>query len=169
MYILIVPYFHFYPMNNVWQWHPAELGHSTPFSHSLPLYLPCGTVLLYPAGMPCCSRRTFCLQVCREFQRGACKRPEPECRFAHPPDHVVTTDEGTVTVCMDAIKSRCSRDPCRYFHPPPHLQAQLRANQGRAAQHGLVGSLTLTPSCLSLAHAHTPFLYQYYEIYDIVH
>ena len=61
MYILIVPYFHFYPMNNVWQWHPAELGHSTPFSHSLPLYLPCGTVLLYPAGMPCCSRRTFCL------------------------------------------------------------------------------------------------------------
>ncbi|XP_066960512.1 muscleblind-like protein 1 isoform X7 [Macrobrachium rosenbergii] len=78
--------------------------------------------------------RTDRLEVCREFQRGACKRPEQECRFAHPPDHVSTTDEGTVTVCMDAIKSRCSRDPCRYFHPPPHLQAQLRASQGRAAQ-----------------------------------
>ncbi|KAK8735914.1 hypothetical protein OTU49_005121 [Cherax quadricarinatus] len=77
--------------------------------------------------------RTDRLEVCREFQRGACKRPEQECRFAHPPDHVSTTDEGTVTVCMDAIKSRCSRDPCRYFHPPPHLQAQLRASQGRAA------------------------------------
>ncbi|XP_037784956.1 muscleblind-like protein 1 isoform X10 [Penaeus monodon] len=78
--------------------------------------------------------RTDRLEVCREFQRGACKRPEQECRFAHPPDHVSTTDEGTVTVCMDAIKSRCSREPCRYFHPPPHLQAQLRASQGRAAQ-----------------------------------
>nr|XP_045606981.1 muscleblind-like protein 3 isoform X4 [Procambarus clarkii] len=81
--------------------------------------------------------RTDRLEVCREFQRGACKRPEQECRFAHPPDHVSTTDEGTVTVCMDAIKSRCSRDPCRYFHPPPHLQAQLRASQGRAAQQSV--------------------------------
>ncbi|XP_071550281.1 muscleblind-like protein 1 isoform X6 [Panulirus ornatus] len=84
--------------------------------------------------------RTDRLEVCREFQRGACKRAEQECRFAHPPDHVSTTDEGTVTVCMDAIKSRCSRDPCRYFHPPPHLQAQLRASQGRAAQQPLPGS-----------------------------
>ncbi|XP_069950381.1 uncharacterized protein mbl isoform X1 [Cherax quadricarinatus] len=84
--------------------------------------------------------RTDRLEVCREFQRGACKRPEQECRFAHPPDHVSTTDEGTVTVCMDAIKSRCSRDPCRYFHPPPHLQAQLRASQGRAAHQPVPGS-----------------------------
>ncbi|XP_068222430.1 LOW QUALITY PROTEIN: muscleblind-like protein 1 [Palaemon carinicauda] len=84
--------------------------------------------------------RTDRLEVCREFQRGACKRPEQECRFAHPPDHVSTTDEGTVTVCMDAIKSRCSRDPCRYFHPPPHLQAQLRASQGRAAQQPVPGA-----------------------------
>ncbi|XP_069989368.1 muscleblind-like protein 1 isoform X3 [Penaeus vannamei] len=84
--------------------------------------------------------RTDRLEVCREFQRGACKRPEQECRFAHPPDHVSTTDEGTVTVCMDAIKSRCSREPCRYFHPPPHLQAQLRASQGRAAQQPVPGA-----------------------------
>ncbi|XP_076034860.1 uncharacterized protein LOC143021335 isoform X3 [Oratosquilla oratoria] len=84
--------------------------------------------------------RTDRLEVCREFQRGACKRAEPECRFAHPPDHVSTTDEGTVTVCMDATKSRCSRDPCRYFHPPPHLQAQLRASQGRAAQQPVPGA-----------------------------
>ncbi|RXG73290.1 Muscleblind-like protein 3 [Armadillidium vulgare] len=73
------------------------------------------------------------LEVCREFQRGACKRCEAECRFAHPPDHVGTTDEGTVTVCMDAVKGRCARDPCRYFHPPPHLQAQLRVAQARPA------------------------------------
>ncbi|ROT74659.1 putative homeotic protein female sterile-like [Penaeus vannamei] len=85
--------------------------------------------------------RTDRLEVCREFQRGACKRPEQECRFAHPPDHVSTTDEGTVTVCMDAIKSRCSREPCRYFHPPPHLQAQLRASQGRAAQQPVLTTM----------------------------
>ncbi|XP_077553690.1 muscleblind-like protein 2a, partial [Haemaphysalis longicornis] len=71
--------------------------------------------------------------VCREFQRGTCKRPETECRFGHPPEHVaVDTGDGAVTVCMDFVKGRCSRDQCRYFHPPPHLQAQLKATQSRA-------------------------------------
>ncbi|KFM70167.1 Muscleblind-like protein 3, partial [Stegodyphus mimosarum] len=37
-----------------------------------------------------------------------------------------------VTVCMDFVKGRCSRDLCRYFHPTPHLQAQLKAAQSRA-------------------------------------
>ncbi|XP_013788035.1 muscleblind-like protein 1 isoform X1 [Limulus polyphemus] len=77
--------------------------------------------------------RTDRLEVCREFQRGNCKRVETECRFAHPPEHVTTdSTEGMVTVCMDFIKGRCTRDPCRYFHPPPHLQAQLKAAQSRA-------------------------------------
>ncbi|KAH8041309.1 hypothetical protein HPB51_014590 [Rhipicephalus microplus] len=72
-------------------------------------------------------------QVCREFQRGTCKRPETECRFGHPPEHVaVDSGDGAVTVCMDFVKGRCSRDQCRYFHPPPHLQAQLKATQSRA-------------------------------------
>jgi len=72
-------------------------------------------------------------QVCREFQRGNCKRAENECRFAHPPEHA-TADaaDGMVTVCMDFVKGRCSREQCRYFHPPPHLQAQLKAAQSRA-------------------------------------
>lgn len=40
-------------------------------------------------------------QVCREYQRGACKRPEGECRFAHPPLHVQPdAGDGLVTVCM---------------------------------------------------------------------
>ncbi|XP_066143490.1 muscleblind-like protein 1 isoform X2 [Euwallacea fornicatus] len=73
------------------------------------------------------------LEVCREFQRGACKRAESECRFAHPADSVTSNEDGTVTVCMDAVKGRCNRDPCRYFHPPLHLQAQIKAAQSRAS------------------------------------
>ncbi|GFW67578.1 muscleblind-like protein 1 [Trichonephila clavipes] len=91
-----------------------------------------------------------------EYQRGNCKRPETECRFAHPPDHVtVDSAEGMVTVCMDFVKGRCSRDLCRYFHPTPHLQAQLKAAQSRAnaaaTQAAMVGHLLLHlfPSCMS--------------------
>ncbi|CAD7089130.1 unnamed protein product [Hermetia illucens] len=72
------------------------------------------------------------IEVCREFMRGACKRAESECRFAHPQESVTTHEDGSVTVCMDAVKGRCARDPCRYFHPPLHLQAQIKAAQSRA-------------------------------------
>lgn len=72
-------------------------------------------------------------KVCREFIRGACKRAESECRFAHPKDGVTQLDDGSVTVCMDAVRQKgCSRSPCRYFHPPLHLQAQIKAAQSRA-------------------------------------
>ena len=64
--------------------------------------------------------------------RKACKRAETECRFAHPADNLPRHDDGSITVCMDAVKGRCARDPCRYFHPPLHLQAQLKAAQTRA-------------------------------------
>ncbi|XP_074600023.1 splicing regulator muscleblind isoform X2 [Brevipalpus obovatus] len=76
--------------------------------------------------------RTDRLEVCREFQRGNCSRPENECRFAHPPEHVqIDPNSGLTTVCMDYIKSRCSRSQCRYFHPPCHLQSQLKSVQNR--------------------------------------
>ncbi|GFX82647.1 muscleblind-like protein 1 [Trichonephila clavipes] len=95
-------------------------------------------------------------EVCREYQRGNRKRPETECRFAHLPDHVtVDSAEDMVTVCMDFVKGRCSRDLRRYFHPTPHLQAQLKAAQSRAnaaaTQAAMVGHLLLHlfPSCLS--------------------
>ncbi|XP_059224563.1 protein muscleblind isoform X18 [Stomoxys calcitrans] len=45
------------------------------------------------------------LEVCREFVRGACKRAESECRFAHPQDTVARHDDGSITVCMDAVKA----------------------------------------------------------------
>ncbi|XP_067668892.1 muscleblind-like protein 1 isoform X6 [Haliotis asinina] len=73
------------------------------------------------------------LEVCREFQRGTCTRQPSECRFAHPPDNVtVDQSDNHVTVCMDFIKGKCTRDSCRYFHPPAHLQAQIKAAQQRA-------------------------------------
>uniref|UniRef100_A0A6Q2Z720 C3H1-type domain-containing protein n=1 Tax=Esox lucius TaxID=8010 RepID=A0A6Q2Z720_ESOLU len=73
--------------------------------------------------------------VCREFQRGNCARGETDCRFAHPCDSpMIDTSDNTVTVCMDYIKSRCSREKCKYFHPPAHLQAKIKAAQHQANQ-----------------------------------
>lgn len=46
-------------------------------------------------------------QICREFQRNNCKRPDGQCRYAHPADAATAADaEGFVTVCMDFIKGR---------------------------------------------------------------
>lgn len=74
----------------------------------------------------------FLLQVCREFQRGTCSRAMSECRYAHPADHIVVdATDNHVTVCMDFIKSKCTRDLCKYFHPPSHLQALVRAAHAR--------------------------------------
>ncbi|XP_036400701.1 muscleblind-like protein 2a isoform X9 [Megalops cyprinoides] len=79
--------------------------------------------------------RTDKLEVCREFQRGNCARGETDCRFAHPSDSpMIDTSDNTVTVCMDYIKSRCSREKCKYFHPPAHLQAKIKAAQHQANQ-----------------------------------
>ncbi|XP_072332209.1 muscleblind-like protein 2 isoform X3 [Scyliorhinus torazame] len=79
--------------------------------------------------------RTDRLEVCREFQRGNCSRGETDCRFAHPADStMVDTNDNTVTVCMDYIKGRCSREKCKYFHPPAHLQAKIKAAQHQANQ-----------------------------------
>ncbi|CAN0385444.1 unnamed protein product [Lampetra fluviatilis] len=52
--------------------------------------------------------RWLTLEVCREFQRGACTRPHADCRFAHPPAacHV---EGGRVTACFDSLKGRCAR------------------------------------------------------------
>ncbi|XP_073435141.1 muscleblind-like protein 1 isoform X9 [Dendrobates tinctorius] len=84
--------------------------------------------------------RTDRLEVCREYQRGNCNRGENECRFAHPSESaMIDANDNTVTVCMDYIKGRCSREKCKYFHPPAHLQAKIKAaqyqvNQAAAAQ-----------------------------------
>ncbi|XP_053971154.1 protein muscleblind isoform X13 [Hylaeus volcanicus] len=45
------------------------------------------------------------LEVCREFQRNKCTRPDTECKFAHPPANV-EVQSGRVTACYDSIKVR---------------------------------------------------------------
>lgn len=43
------------------------------------------------------------LEVCREFQRNKCSRPDSECKFAHPPNNV-EVQNGRVIACYDSIK-----------------------------------------------------------------
>ncbi|XP_050675551.1 protein muscleblind isoform X2 [Leptidea sinapis] len=88
------------------------------------------------------------LEVCREYQRNKCSRPDNECKFAHPPT-TVEVQNGRVTACYDSIKGRCNREkpPCKYFHPPQHLKDQLLIN-GRnhlALKNALMQQMGLTP------------------------
>ncbi|XP_072156165.1 protein muscleblind isoform X11 [Bemisia tabaci] len=59
------------------------------------------------------------LEVCREFQRNKCTRPDTECKFAHPPTNVEVLN-GRVTACYDSIKVCFS-----YSFPTPSLQMNL--------------------------------------------
>ncbi|XP_043926460.1 muscleblind-like protein 1 isoform X3 [Protopterus annectens] len=98
--------------------------------------------------------RTDRLEVCREYQRGNCNRGENDCRFAHPADStMIDNNDNTVTVCMDYIKGRCSRDKCKYFHPPAHLQAKIKAaqyqvNQAAAAQAAATAAVMGIPQAV---------------------
>ncbi|XP_073435135.1 muscleblind-like protein 1 isoform X3 [Dendrobates tinctorius] len=67
------------------------------------------------------------LEVCREFQRGTCSRPDTECKFAHP-SKSCQVENGRVIACFDSLKGRCSRENCKYLHPPAHLKTQLEIN-----------------------------------------
>uniref|UniRef100_A0A3Q3BEK1 Muscleblind-like splicing regulator 1 n=1 Tax=Kryptolebias marmoratus TaxID=37003 RepID=A0A3Q3BEK1_KRYMA len=94
--------------------------------------------------------RTDRLEVCREYQRGNCARGEGECRFAHPADStMIDTNDNTVTVCMDYIKGRCSREKCKYFHPPAHLQAKIKATQHQVNQATAAAAMGITPSVMA--------------------
>uniref|UniRef100_A0AAR2JU08 C3H1-type domain-containing protein n=1 Tax=Pygocentrus nattereri TaxID=42514 RepID=A0AAR2JU08_PYGNA len=90
--------------------------------------------------------RTDRLEVCREYQRGNCTRGENDCRFAHPADStMIDTNDNTVTVCMDYIKGRCSREKCKYFHPPAHLQAKIKAAQHQVNQAAAAAAMVGLP------------------------
>lgn len=95
------------------------------------------------------------LEVCREFQRGNCTRGENDCRYAHPTDvSMIDINDNTVTICMDYIKGRCSREKCKYFHPPAHLQAKLKA-----AHHQMnhaAAAMALPPGTIQLMPKRTP-------------
>ena len=134
-------------------------------------------------------------KVCREYQRGACRRAEAECRYAHPPEGVAlemspppcspcsvgeamtggvaltmgplsgagravgAESLATVTVCMDAVRGRCCRQPCRYFHPPAHLVPQIQANQLRARSTAATAATTATTATTVLSSAVLPHCY----------
>ena len=119
---------------NTWNGHPGHVSPSETVASSASQYNP-----IY-------------FQVCREFQRGTCSRQQTECRYAHPPESVtVDSTDNHITVCMDFLKGKCSRESCRYFHPPPHLQNQLKAVQQRAnaaATNAVAQSQTLVGSSL---------------------
>lgn len=51
------------------------------------------------------------LEVCREFQRNKCTRPDTECKFAHPPPNV-EVQNGRVTACYDSIKVSAAVTSC---------------------------------------------------------
>ncbi|XP_071454006.1 muscleblind-like protein 3 isoform X5 [Hetaerina americana] len=99
------------------------------------------------------------LEVCREFQRNKCTRPDTECKFAHPPANV-EVQNGRVTACYDSIKGRCNREkpPCKYFHPPQHLKDQLLIN-GRnhlALKNALMQQMGLAPGGQPLVPGQVP-------------
>ncbi|KAF0768906.1 protein muscleblind isoform X2 [Aphis craccivora] len=50
------------------------------------------------------------LEVCREYQRNKCSRPDTDCKFAHPAANV-EVQNGRVTACYDSIKREISRFP----------------------------------------------------------
>uniref|UniRef100_A0A8D2KHW2 Muscleblind like splicing regulator 3 n=1 Tax=Urocitellus parryii TaxID=9999 RepID=A0A8D2KHW2_UROPR len=123
---------------------PAELLPNTPvlISGNPPLALPgvAGPKLM----------RSDKLEVCREFQRGNCTRGENDCRYAHPTDvSMIEVSDNTVTICMDYIKGRCSREKCKYFHPPAHLQAKLKAAHHQM-NHSAATAMALQPGALQL-------------------
>uniref|UniRef100_A0A182KD74 C3H1-type domain-containing protein n=1 Tax=Anopheles christyi TaxID=43041 RepID=A0A182KD74_9DIPT len=53
------------------------------------------------------------LEVCREYQRNKCSRPDTECKFAHPPANV-EVQNGRVTACYDSIKVGSRTDNFRF-------------------------------------------------------
>ncbi|XP_042368923.1 muscleblind-like protein 2 isoform X2 [Plectropomus leopardus] len=139
----------------------------TPMSHSMglvptdilpssPVIVPGSPPVSVAAGSSSNQKllRTDKLEVCREFQRGNCARGETDCRFAHPSDSpMIDTSDNTVTVCMDYIKSRCSREKCKYFHPPAHLQAKIKAAQHQANQTAVAAQAAATAAAMTQSTA----------------
>uniref|UniRef100_A0A2K5RQA3 Muscleblind like splicing regulator 3 n=1 Tax=Cebus imitator TaxID=2715852 RepID=A0A2K5RQA3_CEBIM len=118
---------------------PAELVPNTP------VLIPGNPPLALTGAIGPKLMRSDKLEVCREFQRGNCTRGENDCRYAHPTDaSMIEVGDNTVTICMDYIKGRCSREKCKYFHPPAHLQAKLKAAHHQM-NHSAAMALTNLP------------------------
>ncbi|XP_003797002.1 muscleblind-like protein 3 isoform X3 [Otolemur garnettii] len=119
---------------------PAELIPNAPF------LIPGNPPLSMPGAAAPKPMRSDKLEVCREFQRGNCTRGESDCRYAHPTDlSMIEASDNTVTICMDYIKGRCTREKCKYFHPPAHLQAKLKAAHHQMNHSAASGMALINP------------------------
>ncbi|KAG7241011.1 hypothetical protein INR49_026041 [Caranx melampygus] len=78
--------------------------------------------------------------------------PAPEQSNTDCDSPMIDTSDNTVTVCMDYIKSRCSREKCKYFHPPAHLQAKIKAAQHQANQTAVAAQAAATAAAMAFPH-----------------
>jgi hypothetical protein len=69
---------------------------------------------------------------------------------------MIDTSDNTVTVCMDYIKSRCSREKCKYFHPPAHLQAKIKSGQQQVNQAAVVAQAAAVAAMVRRTHSPVP-------------
>lgn len=73
------------------------------------------------------------LEVCREFQRGTCSRPDTECKFAHP-SKSCQVENGRVIACFDSLKvSNSSLFPRTYGYHSGGSHRNPGARKGDAA------------------------------------
>lgn len=84
-------------------------------------------------------------KVCQDYVNGVCSSSESECSAAHPSLELLR-DKGRkrITVCMDFVKGRCTRESCRYFHPPSHLQGKLKTVKISQSQLSVVSIASFT-------------------------
>ena len=97
-----------------------------------------------------------------------------DCRYAHPPDSVSVSEDGSVTLCMDHEKKRCFRDPCRYFHrvnpsaaAPEHLDttATTTTQQHQQQQQQHAALVAAAAAASSMNHASSSSLVSSVKIF----
>lgn len=75
---------------------------------SLKILTTCKNLNMAVSVAPIRDTKWLTLEVCREFQRGTCSRPDTECKFAHP-SKSCQVENGRVIACFDSLKvSNCS-------------------------------------------------------------
>ncbi|CAF1040952.1 unnamed protein product [Rotaria sordida] len=144
--------------------HATHLHQITQGTNGTTMYGPDGTQYFQPVtqltAQPTGPKitRTDRLEVCSDFQHGQCFYTSDTCPYAHPQAHCPLDADGLVTVCVDYVKGKCSRETCKYFHPPDHLVAQLKAVKAQsvaaAAAHVYSAAATLqySPSTIQFVH-----------------
>ncbi|KPJ11741.1 Protein muscleblind [Papilio machaon] len=85
------------------------------------------------------------LEVCREFQRNKCSRPDTECKFAHPPA-TVEVQNGRVTACYDSIKINHMRNETGSFGKGFHCR------RGKDGTSVCDGRYIQCDRCVPVAH-----------------